>query len=213
MAGFSSPCLASLAAWRCLLAMRLASSRVSALAIWASFACAPSVAQRRGSRLSESSKIRKQNALAAPRSGLVGCSHISHTLAASNPAMEFVMIRLILFAWFALAAILLVATNLSEDHHLKQISSTYFAQNDNYQTRHTIHDKSLSASVALAAWRCCSERFRSSQKKMPRSWCAGAISSAKYELPWSPLFIAATSQQTLNSNSLLSSGYRRGTSA
>ena len=52
--------------------------------------------------------------------------------------MEFVMIRLILFAWFALAAILLVATDLSEDHHLKQISSTYFAQNDNYQTRHTI---------------------------------------------------------------------------
>ena len=48
------------------------------------------------------------------------------------------MIRLILFAWFALAAILLVATDLSEDHHLKQISSTYFAQNDNngaeYQT-------------------------------------------------------------------------------
>ena len=42
--------------------------------------------------------------------------------------MEFVMIRLILFAWFALAAILLVATDLSEDHHLKQISSTYFAQ-------------------------------------------------------------------------------------
>jgi len=35
-------------------------------------------------------------------------------------------------AWFALAAILLVATDLSEDHHhLKQISSTYFAQNDN----------------------------------------------------------------------------------
>jgi hypothetical protein len=53
--------------------------------------------------------------------------------------MEFVMIRLILFAWFALAAILLVATNLSEDHHLKQISSTYFAQNGaQYQTRHTI---------------------------------------------------------------------------
>ena len=45
--------------------------------------------------------------------------------------MEFVMIRLILFAWFALAAILLVATDLSEDHHLKQFSSTYFAQNDN----------------------------------------------------------------------------------
>ena len=53
--------------------------------------------------------------------------------------MEFVMIRLILFAWFALAAILLVATNLSEDRHLKQISSTYFAQNGaQYQTRHTI---------------------------------------------------------------------------
>ena len=202
-----------------LLAIRLASSRVSALAIWASFA---SVAQRRGSRLSESSKIRKQNALAAPRSGLVGCSHISHTLAASNPAMEFVMIRLILFAWFALAAILLVATDLSEDHHLKQISSTYFAQNDNrrgipnaphYSASQLVHDKSLSASVALAAWRCCSERFRSSQKKMPRSWCAGAISSAKCELPWSPLFIAATSHKTLNSNSLLSSGYRRGTPA
>ena len=53
------------------------------------------------------------------------------------------MIRLILFAWFALAAILVVATDLSEDHHLKQISSTYFAQNDDnngaeYQTRHTI---------------------------------------------------------------------------
>jgi hypothetical protein len=60
--------------------------------------------------------------------------------------MEFVMIRLILFAWFALAAILLVATDLSEDHHLKQISSTYFAQNDNngaeYQTRHTIRHHS-----------------------------------------------------------------------
>ena len=52
------------------------------------------------------------------------------------------MIRLILFAWFALAAILLVATNLSEDHHLKQITSTYFAQNDNYQTRHTIRHHS-----------------------------------------------------------------------
>jgi hypothetical protein len=103
---------------------------------------APSVAQRRGSRFSESSKIRKQNALAAPQSGLVGCSHISHTLAASNPVMEFVMIRLILFAWFALAAILLVATDLSEDHHLKQISSTYFAQNDNYQTPHTIRHHS-----------------------------------------------------------------------
>ena len=45
------------------------------------------------------------------------------------------MIRLILFAWFALAAILLVATDLSEDHHLKQISSTYFAQNDNLFTK------------------------------------------------------------------------------
>ena len=55
--------------------------------------------------------------------------------------MEFVMIRLILFAWFALAAILLVATDLSEDHHLKQISSTHFAQNDSGaedQMRHTI---------------------------------------------------------------------------
>jgi hypothetical protein len=75
-------------------------------------------------------------------SGLV----ISHSLAASNPAMEFVMIRLILFAWFALAAILLVATDLSEDHHLKQISSTYFAQNDSYgaeyQPRHTIRHHS-----------------------------------------------------------------------
>ena len=75
-------------------------------------------------------------------SGLV----ISYSLAASNPAMEFVMIRLILFAWFALAAILLVATDLSEDHHLKQISSTYFAQNDSYgaeyQTRHTIRHHS-----------------------------------------------------------------------
>ena len=51
------------------------------------------------------------------------------------------MIRLILLAWFALAAILLVATDLSEEHHLKQISSTHFAQNDNgaeYQMRHTI---------------------------------------------------------------------------
>ena len=52
------------------------------------------------------------------------------------------MIRLILFAWFGLAAILLVATDLSEDHHLKQITSTSFAQNDSYgaeyQTRHTI---------------------------------------------------------------------------
>jgi len=56
--------------------------------------------------------------------------------------MEFLMIRLILFAWFALAAILLVATDLSEDHHLKQISSAYFAQNDNYQTRHTIRHHS-----------------------------------------------------------------------
>ena len=57
------------------------------------------------------------------------------------------MIRLILFAWFALAAILLVATDLSEDHHLKQISGTYFAQNDSYgraeyQTRHTIRHHS-----------------------------------------------------------------------
>ena len=54
--------------------------------------------------------------------------------------MEFVMIRLILFAWLALAAILLIATDLSEDHHLKQIGSTHFAQSDNngaaYQTRH-----------------------------------------------------------------------------
>jgi len=68
------------------------------------------------------------------------------SLAASNPAMEFVMIRLILFAWFALAAILLVATDLSEDHHLKQITSTYFAQNDSYgaeyQARHTIRHHS-----------------------------------------------------------------------
>ena len=50
------------------------------------------------------------------------------------------MIRLILFACFALAAILLVATDLSEDHHLKQISSTHFAQN--VQTRHTIRHHS-----------------------------------------------------------------------
>jgi len=75
-------------------------------------------------------------------SGLV----ISHNLAASNPAMEFVMIRLILFAWFTLAAILLVATDLFEDHHLKRIRSTYFAQNDSYgaeyQTRHTIRHHS-----------------------------------------------------------------------
>jgi hypothetical protein len=59
--------------------------------------------------------------------------------------MEFVMVRLILFAWFALAAILLVATDLSEDHHLKQISSTYFAQNNDgaeHQTRHTIRHHS-----------------------------------------------------------------------
>src|SRR6476660_6090876 len=104
--------------------------------------CSVCARKRRGSRLTESCKIRKQNALAAPRSGLV----ISHSLAASNPAMEFVMIRLILFAWFALAAILLVATDLSEDHHLKQITSTYFAQHDNYgaeyQPRQTIRHHS-----------------------------------------------------------------------
>ena len=52
------------------------------------------------------------------------------------------MIRLILFAWFALAAILLVATDLSEDHHLKQISSTHFAQTHAIQTRHTIRHHS-----------------------------------------------------------------------
>ena len=56
------------------------------------------------------------------------------------------MIRLLLFACFALAAILLVATDLSEDHHLKQISSTLFAQSDNngaeYQMRHTIRHHS-----------------------------------------------------------------------
>ena len=56
------------------------------------------------------------------------------------------MVRLILFAWFALAAILLVATDLSEDHHLKHISSTNFAQNDNngveYQTGHTVRHHS-----------------------------------------------------------------------
>ena len=56
------------------------------------------------------------------------------------------MIRLLLFACFALAAILLVATDLSEDHHLKQISSTQFAQSDNngvaYQMRHTIRHHS-----------------------------------------------------------------------
>jgi len=60
--------------------------------------------------------------------------------------MEFVMIRLILFAWFALAAILLVATDLSEDHHLKQISSGHFARNDTngaeYQTHYTIRHHS-----------------------------------------------------------------------
>jgi hypothetical protein len=97
------------------------------------------MAQRRGSRFTERCKIREQNTLAAPQSGLV----ISHRLAASNPAMELVMIRLILFAWFALAAILLVATDLSEDHHLKQIT---FAQNDSYdaeyQARHTIRHHS-----------------------------------------------------------------------
>ena len=42
-------------------------------------------------------------------------------------------------------------------------------------------------------------------KKKPRRWCTRAISSAKCELPWSPLFIAATSHKTLNSTSLLSS--------
>src|SRR5262245_58901040 len=96
---------------------------------------------KRGLYFSESGKIRKQKALAAPRSSLVE-AHISHTLAASHPAMELVMIRLILFAWFALAAILLVATDLSEDHHLKQMSSGHFAQNDTngeeYQPRYTI---------------------------------------------------------------------------
>jgi hypothetical protein len=60
--------------------------------------------------------------------------------------MEFVMIRLILFAWFALAVILLIATDLSEDHHLNQISNTHFAQSGNngaeYQTRHTIRHHS-----------------------------------------------------------------------
>ena len=56
------------------------------------------------------------------------------------------MIRLILLAWFALAAILLVATDLAEDHHLKQITNMHFAQNDSYgaeyQTRHTIRHHS-----------------------------------------------------------------------
>jgi hypothetical protein len=58
--------------------------------------------------------------------------------------MEFVMIRpsVCLFP----AAILLVATDVSEDHHLKQITSTYFAQNDSYgaeyQARHTIRHHS-----------------------------------------------------------------------
>jgi hypothetical protein len=72
---------------------------------------------------------------------LSGPSHFAHSKPRLQSATEFVMIRLILFAWFALAAILLVATDLSEEHHLKQISSTHFAQNDNgaeYQTRHTI---------------------------------------------------------------------------
>jgi hypothetical protein len=41
--------------------------------------------------------------------------------------MEFVMIRLILLAWFLLGAIVLVATNLSEGYHLKQINNTHFA--------------------------------------------------------------------------------------
>ena len=40
------------------------------------------------------------------------------------------MIRTHSVCLVCLAAILLVATDLSEDHHLKQISSTYFAQND-----------------------------------------------------------------------------------
>jgi hypothetical protein len=101
--------------------------------------------RRASSRVNQSSTIRKQNALAAPRSGLVGFSHFAQS-SRVHPAMEFVMIRLILFAWFALAAILLVATDLSEDHHLKQISSTHFAQNDNngaeYQMRHTIRHHS-----------------------------------------------------------------------
>jgi hypothetical protein len=76
---------------------------------------------------------------------LSGLSNFAHSSRA-NPAMEFVMIRLLLFACFALAAILLVATDLSEDHHLKQISSTQFAQSDNngvaYQMRHTIRHHS-----------------------------------------------------------------------
>ena len=76
MAGFSSPCLSKFGS----LAMRLASSRVSALAIWASFACAPSVAQRRGSRLSESSKIRKQNAFgSASKRPCRVLSHFAHS--------------------------------------------------------------------------------------------------------------------------------------
>ena len=65
------------------------------------------------------------------------------------------MIRLILFAWFALAAILLVATDLSEDHHLKQISSTYFAQNDNnggeYQTLFGITASTMGLGLHSAA--------------------------------------------------------------
>ena len=99
------------------------------------------VAQRRGSRLL---KVVKQEHKMPWQRRKAALSFRS--LAASNPAMEFVMIRLILFAWFALAAILLVATDLSEDHHLKQITSTYFAQNDSYgaeyQARHTIRHHS-----------------------------------------------------------------------
>jgi hypothetical protein len=42
--------------------------------------------------------------------------------------MELVMIRLILFAWFLLVAIVLLATDLSDGYRLKQINSTHFAQ-------------------------------------------------------------------------------------
>ena len=41
--------------------------------------------------------------------------------------MEFVMIRLILIAWFLLVVIVLVETDLSEGYHLKQINKTHFA--------------------------------------------------------------------------------------
>ena len=50
----------------------------------------------------------------------------------------------------------------------------------------------------------------SAGKKKPRSWCDRGNFFRKSELPWSPLFIAATSHKTLNSTSLFIQWLPRG---